>query len=123
MKAEPQAPVEVVRWKVKMFSIDGTALTFHMHTWDEITHASLFGRFRWYREDVTAITLDKRFALLPTAPTDLASWDLCHEPQQFLNLLRDPTMDPTDLEKQLGSPLAALQRVVDVWDHLKVRII
>lgn len=91
-----------------------------MRTWDEMTHTSMFGRDRWYYEDRTAITPANRFRLLSSAPPLVRAWDEWHEPSQFLTLLQE-SMEPSELEKHLGSPIAALQRVVDVWDHLKIR--
>jgi len=79
-----------------------------------------FGRRRWFITNNHATTFDTRTLLRPTAPGFIErQWESWKHPQPWLNLLNLWT--PVWLQTQVGSPLASLQLLVDVADHLRTR--
>lgn len=117
LSIEPENPVARDVWRVRLPRLDGSRYWITMQ--DQLPEDH-FGRYRWYDQYPATNDLDKRAVLKPTAPADLQLWDAWTDPLQFHQILTDK-MQPALLEKQLGSPLAALQLVVDVVDHLLVR--
>lgn len=114
---QPESSPERDAWRVRLPHLDGSRYWITLN--DQLPEDH-FGRFRWYDQYPSRADPDKRAVLRPTAPADLQLWDTWTQPEQFRQLLSDQ-MQPSVLEKRLGSPLAALQLVVDVWDHLLIR--
>lgn len=112
--AEASNPELQRMWSVKLPFIDG--LTYN---YDFKHPATLFGRQRWWEHHPYGVDEYKRFRLLATAPPALQEWETWQDPEKFLELLKG--MYPMVLTHKLGSTLAALQMVVDVWDHLQIR--
>lgn len=85
-----------------------------------IFNNTYFGRNRWFITNSYAIDPLSRFALRSTAPGFIElqwqTWRYNLPPWQ--NLLKYWT--PQWLETQFGSPLASLQLLVDVADHLRM---
>lgn len=79
-----------------------------------------FGRRRWYDTYPTASDVAKRNVLRATAPSLVAEWDKWQHPQEFISLLTSDFM-PAVLARKHGSNLAALQLIVDMWDHFQTR--
>ena len=86
----------------------------------DLRAATYFGRKRWFIYNQYALTNDTRILLQPTAPGFIEhQWENWKVPPPWLNLLALWT--PAWLQLQLGSPLSALQLLVDVADHLRTR--
>jgi len=86
----------------------------------DILGGTNFGRRRWFITNPHATTLATRHQLQPTTPGFIEQqWESWKHPQPWLNLLNLWT--PAWLQTQLGSPLASLQLLVDVADHLRTR--
>ncbi len=82
--------------------------------------ATYFGRRRWFFDNPSALTPDTRQLLRSTTPGYIeCEWETWKEPQPWLNLLALWT--PQFLQKQLGQPLASLQLLVDLADHVRTR--
>jgi hypothetical protein len=82
--------------------------------------STYFGRRRWFASNPYALTADTRELLRPITPGYIEKeWEKWKEPQPWLSLLALWT--PQWLEKQLGQPLASLQLLVDLADHVRTR--
>jgi hypothetical protein len=114
----PEDPILTAYWAVEYPSLDGIWFT---------TGRCNFGRKRWYDYFPSANEPASRHRLKATAPDEIAYWDSasCQDPIYFINLLSSEAQRtrymPAHLARQMGSNLAALQLLADVWDHLLVR--
>lgn len=100
----------VIVWKVQLPDF----------TLRNLLGATFFGRRRWFFDNPSAITPDTRQLLRSTAPGYIeCEWEKWKEPQPWLSLLALWT--PQFLQKQLGQPLASLQLLVDLADHVRTR--
>ena len=114
----PEDPILTAHWAVEYPSLDGIWFT---------TGRCIFGRKRWYDYFPSSADPATCHRLKATAPDEVAYWDTraCQDPIYFINLLSSEVQRtrymPVHLARQLGSNLAALQLLADVWDHLLVR--
>ena len=86
----------------------------------DVMGTSYFGRRRWFVTNINAPTEDTRDFLRTTTPGYIElEWETWKHPRPWLTLLSLWT--PQWLEKQLGQPLASLQLLVDLADHVRTR--
>lgn len=86
----------------------------------DLRGATNFGRNRWFITNAYATTADTRVLLQPTTPGFIEhQWENWKRPQPWLNLLNQ--WIPQFLQQLVGTPLGALQLLVDVADHLRMR--
>lgn len=121
LKLEPTNYTKQVEWCCRPPSMDGYGPQLKQANDFNYYPVSLFGRYRWYDLYPAANDLNKRAVLKPTAPASYRALDRCQNPLVLLDLLTEE-MEVSTLEKEMGSPLAALQLVVDVADQLLVRV-
>lgn len=98
-------------WKVQMPDFSLRDLRYNVY----------FGRNRWFVENTYATDASKRVLLRPTTPGFIEQqWETWnHQHQPWLTLLQMWT--PQWLQTRFGNPLASLQLLVDVADHLRMR--
>lgn len=80
---------------------------------------SYFGRYRWYNTNPYPTPQKPAKYLKATTPAFIEEWETWSNPKSFLDLLQQWQVEW--LIKQVGTPLGALQLVVDVADHLLTR--
>lgn len=106
----PQNPDETKHWRVRFPDMLGNSWWYDAY----------FGRNRWYEFFPTAPDPYIRNRRLATAPEYVFTWERWHQPEDFIHLLNSEFL-PVQLATKLGSNLAALQLLVDMWDHLQTR--
>jgi hypothetical protein len=78
-----------------------------------------FGRYRWFDHNTYRTANCPQKTLKSTAPAFIEQWEKWSSLKSFLDLLSQWQVEW--LVKQVGTPLAALQLVVDVADQLLTR--
>lgn len=96
-------------WKVKLPSFNLL----------DITGDHYFQRYRWFEKDFYPVAGRIVRPLKSIAPAFVEKWETWKEPTQWIDLLSQ--WHPEQLQKLMGSSIAALQLVVDVADHLLTR--
>lgn len=110
LNVEPTRPDLMYIWKVQVPD----------YSLRNLMGATYFARRRWFVTNPYAVTNATRERLRPIAPGYIEfEWEKWTEPQPWLNLLALWT--PLWLEKLLGQPLASLQLLVDLADHVRTR--
>lgn len=80
---------------------------------------SIFGRYRWYGHNPHPTALKPAKYLKAITPAFIEEWEKWSNLKSFLDLLHQWQVEW--LIKQVGTPLGALQLVVDVADHLLIK--
>lgn len=80
---------------------------------------SYFQRQRWFDSNPYPTPGKPAKLLKSTAPAFIEEWETWSSPKKFLDLLNQ--WQPDWLQKTVGTPLGALQLVVDVADQLLIR--
>jgi len=80
---------------------------------------SYFGRYRWFEYHNYPKPGQPSYQLRAITPAFIEEWEKWSNPKKFLDLLSQWQVEW--LIKQVGTPLGALQLVVDVADHLLKR--
>lgn len=80
---------------------------------------SHFGRYRWFDNNPYPTPGKPAKLLKSTAPAFIEQWETWPNPKKFLDLLNQ--WQPEFLQTLVGTPLGALQLVVDVADQLLTR--
>jgi hypothetical protein len=107
---EPQSIDQQWEWRVRFPDYCGTSHWYH----------SYFARNRWYETHHHVSDPLIRNRLQATAPSLVKLWEVWQDPLDFINLLSSE-FTPLSLAMKYGSNLAALQLLVDLWDHLQIR--